>query len=103
MRNQLVREKAEHERIMMRKFCDHFVPRVMEEHGLEFFLTHNKKATVIGVHIRDNKWAEFRLRSFKGEEFIPQIQKIPEQVKAIKALYETLDIDVAVTKRPNPE
>ena len=100
MENIVEKEKINRERAMMRKLCDHLVPRLMNENGIEYILTHNSKSTVISVHIKDNKWIDFRFHSFDATTFIARLEKIPAQIRAIRDLFETLDGDITIVKRP---
>ena len=94
----LQKKKSEKERDMMRTFGDNYV-RVFDELNLEYQLIHRKKATVVAVHIKDNKWVEFRIVPNNSQQYIDQLLKIPERVEAIKALFDTFDGEITIVKK----
>ncbi|MCF0205499.1 MAG: hypothetical protein HUK12_09565 [Muribaculaceae bacterium] len=100
--SELRKKKFLRERNLLRTFCDNYVPTIMEQNQLQYVLCHNKKGTVVSVNIKENKWAEFRFKTCNSEQFMERISKIPERVKALKAIYETFDGDITIIKRPTP-
>ena len=64
-------------------------------------MQHNKKGTVVSVRIKGNRWAEFRLKTTSDSEAcMNQLQQIALHVKALKSLFETINDDVTIVKRP---
>ena len=97
----LRKKKAIRERDLMRPFKDAYAKECFDGCDMEYLMQHNKKGTVVSVRIKGNRWAEFRLKTTgDSEACMNQLQQIPLHVKALKSLFETINDDVTIVKRP---
>ena len=99
---ELRKKKAVRERNLMSTLEDSLVKELFEGKDLDYEMIHSSKSTVVSVRIRGRRWAEFRFKpTIDSEQRIQELQKIPEHVAALKALWETMDGNVTVVKKPD--
>lgn len=95
----LRKKKRAKERDLMRMVTDAYVQEFLENFDLEYTVSHNKKNTVVAVHIKEKIWAEFRITWLDAEKYLEELRAIPERVTAIKALYENMTDNVTIVRQ----
>ena len=95
---ELRKKKQAKQRELMRAAGNAYIDESFKNVDFEYKVNHNKKATIISVQIKDNKWAEFRLTHTDGAKFMQELMTIPDKVANLKALFENMSGDVTIVK-----